>query len=425
MPEVDQFISAITDEAMQKICYSTGGSGSGWTLKPYEFAISSTDILSGYSDSQIFDSEGHVKPEIQEILKDFTTEKMQQDMNSGNVWCELPFSGVTKPKKESDTLTHHLVVPSNYFSDQQVKQIKTIYFIYRDQNNNGFLYALARATNYMAYETGVTQSFFFNFTVTNSQSIDMTNFIVNYSYPLEIEGHNQSTASHMPLVMRDGSRTLTGILEYEQPRPAITEPNQLVDVQYINDLFGGSFTDYVNESICPPGTLRYWPGQPNTVPEGWAIRNGQLLLIAENPKLYALLGQRYESEATLAGYNKQTHFPLMNDSGLFIRGCEVNSSGTVTNSTYLNGIGFGAKQNCGAPNITGRAQFSQEWETWGVVAYEGAFVLEKRGGNGTDGTRGNFDIVRFDASRCSSVYQNNLNEIRPNNRNYLPIIKLG
>lgn len=88
-------------------------------------------------------------------------------------------------------------------------------------------------------------------------------------------------------------------------------------------------------------------------------------------------------------------------------------------------MGFAQHQGSGVPNITGDAQFTQEWETWGVYPYSGAFYLKKRGGNGTDGTHGSFDIVGFDASRVSSVYQNNLQEVRVSNRNYIPIIRLG
>ena len=40
----DQFISAITDEAMARICYD-----GGWGLKPYKFLISQYDIFDGSS----------------------------------------------------------------------------------------------------------------------------------------------------------------------------------------------------------------------------------------------------------------------------------------------------------------------------------------------------------------------------------------
>lgn len=420
--ELTQFISCITDEAMQRICYSTTESGSGWNLKPIQFAVSSTDILAGYSDSQIFDETGVVRPEIIELIKQQTTENLQTDMQNG-VWCQLPFSGLTKANKT--TITHHIVIPSNLFTEKTTKQIKTIYFIYRDNNGENFLYGLARATSYMAYETGVTQSFFFNFTVANTTALDLTEFTVNYSYPLEIEGHNQNEDTHMALVKRDGSRTLTGLLNYENPRPEITKPTELVDKQYVDNMVNGSVEDLLNTTICPPGTLRYWPGEPSTVPTGWGIRNGQLLSITDNPVLYKLFGQKYESEAYLQGYDKSKYFPLMNDSGLFIRSCELNSQGTVTNSGYLNGIGFGYKQDSAVPNITAEAQFTQEWETFGRYPYSGAFYLKRRGGNGVDGRAGSFDIVGIDASRCSNVYQNNVSEARPNNRNYLPIIKLG
>ena len=424
MSDLTQFISCITDEAMQRICYSTTESGSGWTLKPFQFAVSTTDPLAGYSESQIFDEEGNVRPEIIKILRDVRTETLDLDLTNG-VWCQLPYSGLTKANKT--TITHHIVIPSNLFSEKTTKEIKTIYFIYKDQNGDAFLYALARATSYMAYETGVTQSFFFNFTVANSTQIDMTQFTVNYSYPLEIQDHDQNEDSHVALVKRDGSRSITGILKYDNiPVEEFIDDDQLIPKKYVDEYIQKSLLPLLNGSICPPGKIDWWPGLPDTIPEGWAVRNGQLLSIAENPVLYKILGQRYKNECRVGtSYDTAKYFPLMNDCGLFIRGSELSSGGSVLNDNLLNGVSFGGQQAGAVPNITGDAQFSQEWETWGKYPYSGAFYLKKRGGNGTDGTHGAFDIVGFDASRCNAVYKDGVSEVRPNNRNYLPFIKLG
>ena len=70
----------------------------------------------------------------------------------------------------------------------------------------------------------------------------------------------------------------------------------------------------------------------------------------------------------------------------------------------LDSSSLGNVVEAGIPNITGDAQFTQEWETWGVYPYSGAFYLKNRGGNGVDGSRGAFDIVGFDANRSNPVY---------------------
>ena len=183
MAERDQFISAITDEAMQRICYDETSDGNGWMLTPLQFAISSTDVFAGWSDSEIWDDNGKVLPKAYEHLHDLTTEDMKDDMEAigGGVWYESKFSGITpvasggsaeEGYESSATLTHHIVLPTNALPEGESGQIKTIYFIYIDPNNNEpFLYAVARATDYLGYESGVTQSFFFNFTVANTDEL--------------------------------------------------------------------------------------------------------------------------------------------------------------------------------------------------------------------------------------------------------------
>ena len=226
MATKDQFISAITDEAMQRICYDEDSDGNGWTLTPLQFAISSTDVFAGWSDSEIWGDNGKVTKAAYEHLHDFTTEDMKADMDplTGGVWYESKFSGITPVKSggsaeegydSSATLTHHIVLPTNALPEGESGQIKTIYFIYVDPNNNEpFLYGLARATEYLGYEAGVTQSFFFNFTVANTDELTNIKFDVKYAYPLELEDHNQHPNSHNNLIARDGSRSITSVLNY-------------------------------------------------------------------------------------------------------------------------------------------------------------------------------------------------------------------
>lgn len=249
MADRDQFISAITDEAMQRICYDETSDGNGWMLTPLQFAISSTDVLQGKTESEIWDDQGKVRPEIYELLHDFTTEAMKRDMDplyGGGVWYESKFSGITPVASggsaeegydSSATLTHHIVIPTNAIPEGESGQIKTIYFIYIDPNNNEpFLYALARATDYLAYESGVTQSFFFNFTVANTDELTNIQFDVKYAYPLELEDHNQHPNSHNNLVARDGSRVVTSVLNYTSNVNINTAPETAIpNKKYVDD----------------------------------------------------------------------------------------------------------------------------------------------------------------------------------------------
>ena len=227
----DQFISAITDEAMTRICYA-----GGWNLTPYMFFISQTDVLEGWTDEQIFDLQGNVREEVLTFLKQYTTEQMQNDYTSGNVWYSNRFSSISQAN--STTLTHHINIPGDVAIDTSSKEIKTIFFIYRDNAEQDFLYALARSNGMLIFEHGITQSFFFNFTVTNAATQDMTNFILNYSCAQEIEDHNTTWGPqiHSNLVARDGSRTLTGELKYEN-NIAPTTNNSLVDKLYVDNKF--------------------------------------------------------------------------------------------------------------------------------------------------------------------------------------------
>lgn len=412
----DQFVSAITDEAMSRVCYD-----GGWNLTPFMFYISQTDVLEGWSDSRIFNADGSITDEVYEYLKQYTTEQMEHDYTSGNVWYSAQFSSISQAN--STTLTHHINIPGDLNIDTSSKDICTIYFIYKDSYGQLFLYALARSNARLIFEHGVTQSFFFNFTVTNSATQEMTEFILNYSCAHEIEDHNTTFGpdTHSNLVARDGSRLIENVLRYNNLSTSkFNNPDDLISLKYIQE----KLIPLINDTICPPGKLDWWPGAPNTIPDGWAVRNGQLLRRDQNPKLYQMFGQKYRKECrTGTSYNANTYFPLMNDCGVFIRGSELSSNGqTVQNTNLLNGVAFGNRQNSAAPNIIGQSSILVIEGAGGT----GAMRVVRTSGAGIRATRSAYSkgYVNIDASRSSSVY-NNSTEIRPYNRNYLPIIKLG
>lgn len=423
----DQFISVVTDEAMARICYD-----GGWNLKPYKFYISQKDIFEGSTTQEAWAKKAawdagdasvreELKQEAFEYLQKVVTEDMQDDYTSGNVWYNARFSSITKANET--TLVHHVNIPGDVAIDTTSKTIKTIYFIYQDNAGQDFLYALARCNGDLIFETGITQSFFFNFTVTNTQSQELTEFVLNYSCAHEIEDHNTTFGPeiHSNLVARDGSRSISGILKYANIDVSqFTDPDQLIPKKYVDQYIKDYLLPLIDNSVCPPGKLDWWPGAINTIPSGWGVRNGQLLTIADNPKLYQMFGQKYRNECRSGqNYDTSRYFPLMNDSGLFVRGSEMDGNGNVINTNYLSGVGFGYQQGSAVPNITG-------WISPHGNGMGGAFY--DTGGGWWHGHRNNDGNIRqatFNASRSSSIYKDGVNEARPNNRNYLPIIKLG
>lgn len=223
---VDKFISAITDEAMQRICYN----GGGWELTPYRFAVSSTDVLEGIT---VY-SGNAVTEEAQTKLKELTSNYMNSD---SGVWCELPFSSLIQDQQNKNVLQHHLIIPATQSSSE--KTIKTIYFIYSPHEGNPFLYAVAYAPTAITFEPGVTQSFFFNFKVTNGDNDNDATYVINYTYPQEIDDHNNDLTAHGSLfnncIMRDGTKTITGTLMYSGDR-TFTNDFQLVSKGYVDNI---------------------------------------------------------------------------------------------------------------------------------------------------------------------------------------------
>ena len=223
-----KFITVITDEAMQKICYE----GGGWILSPFQFAVSETDVL---KNTTVLDERGNVTDEAYEKLTSLTTSDMMADISgANNVWCQLPFSSITKAN--DTTLNHNVIIPSDY-GVKTNKTIKTIYFKYQNNDGEIFLYAVAYAIEDITDEIGVTQSFYFTFSVANRRSIDDVTFTVNYTYPQEISDHNTTEDAHSLLVKRDGSRTITGVLSYSGPRDFSSESGYvLVSKDYVDKL---------------------------------------------------------------------------------------------------------------------------------------------------------------------------------------------
>ena len=128
----------------------------------------------------------------------------------------------------------------------------------------------------------------------------------------------------------------------------------------------------------------------------------------------------------------------MDDRGLFIRGSEVN--GDDINYEKLAGISLGEVQKGGAPEIygiSGLSWFSKNGTRHSFVGTKqitGCFkALPNAKESGTNKYFGVNDAcvssndpgMDFKASRCSDEYSEDIDEVRPINRNYIPLIRLG
>lgn len=203
--------------------------------------------------------------------------------------------------------------------------------------------------------------------------------------------------------------TMTGILNLGANKATSSyspqEDNDLVNKKYVDNSINASMW------LGEVKTLSY-PKIP-TLPANVVVVpcDGRAISRTEYADYFSIVG------TTFGAGDGSTTFNVPDYRGLFLRGWDGNS-GRDKNRVY------GSIQATAVPNITGVAQFSQEWETFGVYPYQGAFYLIRRGGNGVDGTRGNFDIVGFDASRVSSVFKNGISEARPINSNCYYVVRI-
>lgn len=203
--------------------------------------------------------------------------------------------------------------------------------------------------------------------------------------------------------------TMTGILNMGANKVTSTHnptnPEDLTNKQYVDRAINGSMWIGEVKMLSYP-KIPNLPANVEVIPcDGRAISRTQYA------EYFSMVGTAFG-----AG-NGSTTFNVPDYRGVFIRGWD-GGSGRDANRVY------GKIQNSGCPNITGSGQWTQEWETFGVVPYTGAFYLMNRGGNGVDGRHGNFDIVGFDASRVSRVYQNGLTECRPINSNGYYVVRI-
>lgn len=153
------------------------------------------------------------------------------------------------------------------------------------------------------------------------------------------------------------------------------------------------------------------------LPEGFYRCDGTSYLISDEPDLYAAIGATY-------GQEDDYHFNVPDFTGMFLRGAGS------TNSASL-----GVKQESGAPNIKGNnvllvynEDFSRGTQKGGALyttTYKGNtwdWGAGFDGDNDYDGQWLNFDASKC-AGACEKVYQDDLEEVRPDNYSVHWLIK--
>lgn len=365
MPSIN-YNMVITDEA---VTYARqANTNPGWFLTPKRWAISSTTgnlVVTRTTDS-MFDT-----------------------------WITEPFSGVRA--QGTNRLLHSVVIPPDGYNQEIA--IGELYFIYEDYYGNEFLFAIAQPTTTLYFTPGVSQSYSFVFALNNTTVADT--YTIDYTYPQDIEDHNQKPDSHSYLLARDGSRTATGILSYDQDF-SFTDPNNIPSLKYVQT----SMTLAV-----PAGFMTYWPA--TTPPNGWLERNGAAVSRTTYSTLFSVIGTLYG-----AG-NGSTTFNLPDDRGIFCRAWD-NSKGldpgrvfgsyqedaiqTHYHLVFAKGGEGGSQYSLNANN------YAKESGVHGVTDYKYTIV-----GVGTYPTAG-----RTASEPRGARYTS---ESRGKNRAYLPIIK--
>ena len=149
-------------------------------------------------------------------------------------------------------------------------------------------------------------------------------------------------------------------------------------------------------------------------PEGYEWCFGAIV-DRTNPKysnLYNYIGTTYNRSDDNLPENK---FRLPDYSNVFQRGY-YNKEYADNNQMSIRWCG--QLQDCGLPNIKG--QFNANGDDG--TQWDGPFYYVSSLSTGNGGSGGG--KISFDASRVSSVYQNGLTEVRPNNKIVNYIIKL-
>ena len=359
-----EFNMVITNEGVDFA--REASANANWHLIPKRYAIAAT--AGELSENRDYTS----------MLSAWTTNVMSSQLNGTN------------------KIQNNVVVKANAATVD--KQIGEIYFIYTNESNEEFLFAIAQPSKPLMFTPGVQQNYVFVFTLNNTNVQDIVE--INYSFADDISTHNNDLDAHPYLLARNGSRTATGILKYASDL-TFNSPLDIVNKKYVDNI--KSYVDVEVPKAVPIGVVLPWMSKKSQMPDGFLLCNGAAVSRSAYAALYNCLGTTYG-----AG-NGSTTFNIPDLRGAFLRG----SGGSAA--------ALGTKQNSAAPNIRGQVNWIFMKEGRG---YSGALYLSQvwaRGGGG--GSTLSYQDVCIDASRSSSVYANGITEIRPVNYATQYIIK--
>lgn len=410
MPESLKFDCLVTDEGLKKIREVT--LHPGWKIEPTIYKLASTH-------------------------GEFTEERTYDTIEP--VWYSSILSGAY-PVDEGKygQIIFSIVIPPN--AEILDTKIEEIYFICKDRNGEEFLYGIAQPNQDLYFTPGVTQSYAFVFTINN---INVPNtYVMNYTFPQDIEDHNNDPNAHGNMIQEE---ILPNLPEIGEPRFSLTGKlpvnciwieGALVDVLnypklfdvygYLygrNDIYNPVSYYYLDNSLevegvekikyyftpdkdslskliigdniysdrhCSNylGTINYIRNildAQNRPTNNWEIRydNGQ----GASGTLFLV------NVGTLEQDFVKSQFRLPNFVGRTIWGIDSN-----TNFGYI---------EAGLPNITGG---------FGHHPYEaavGAFWRVNEFGESIRNGEWSYSGVRFDASRCSPIYGKS-NTVQPN-----------
>ena len=187
MPESLKFDCLVTDEGLKKIREVT--LHPGWKIEPTIYKLASTHG---------------------EFIQERTYDTMEP------VWYSSILSGAY-PVDEGKygQIIFSVVIPPN--AEILDTKIEEIYFICKDRNGEEFLYGIAQPNQDLYFTPGVTQSYAFVFTINN---INVPNtYVMNYTFPQDIEDHNNDPNAHGNMIQEE---ILPNLPEIGEPRFSLT-----------------------------------------------------------------------------------------------------------------------------------------------------------------------------------------------------------
>lgn len=209
----------------------------------------------------------------------------------------------------------------------------------------------------------------------------------------------------------DLNNSVTNIIEYllskiTQLEERVAEESLYVPKTGVIEAFAGNAIDKETGNILSP-------------PNGYEWCFGQIVSKTDEKysSLYAVIGDYWNTSNTLT----EDQFQLPDLRNVFLRGCPEYVPDDSSNRDV------GNYQSCGAPEIWAECEPNKESADLiegylrGALAYK---EYAQKGSMGNDWAVNMVDGFDFKASRCSSVYQEGLTEVRPDNKAVNYIIKL-